>query len=56
MGSRGVIISPGFRSSGPGSFSVNTGDATRVLRQCLLYWDRIEWPDNNLVSIGKAQR
>lgn len=49
---RGVVINPGYRSLGPNGFSVDTSVLPRLLRQCLLYWDRIEWPDNNLVSIG----
>jgi hypothetical protein len=23
-----------------------------LLRQCLLYWDKIEWPKNNLIALG----
>lgn len=49
---RGIVISPGFKSTGPDSFSVNTVGIDGILRHCLLYWDRIEWPQNNLFAIG----
>jgi uncharacterized protein DUF6236 len=49
---RGVVISPGFRSTGSNGFAVNTSGVLDLLRQCLLYWDKIEWPINNLVALG----
>lgn len=50
--SRGVVISHGFKSTGPGSFATSTAGILPLLRHCLLYWDKIEWPTNNLVAIG----
>jgi hypothetical protein len=49
---RGVVISPGFKSTGPVSFSASTTGINELLHQCLLYWDKIEWPTNNLVHVG----
>lgn len=49
---RGIVINPGVRSLGQTGFSVDLTGLDPLLRRCLLYWDRINWPDNNLVSIG----
>jgi hypothetical protein len=49
---RGVVISPGVQPAGPNGVTVNTGGVDNLLRHCLLYWDKIEWPSNNLVLIG----
>ena len=48
---RGVVIPPGFESFGTNGFTVNTSGVPSMLRHCLLYWDKIEWPTNNLVKI-----
>jgi hypothetical protein len=49
---RGVVVSPGFRSLGPTGFAVDTADIQGLMRQCLLYWDVIDWPTNNLIHLG----
>ena len=51
---RGIVIGPGFRSIGPTGFQADTRDVPALIRRCLLYWDKIEWPDNNLVSLGNG--
>jgi hypothetical protein len=49
---RGIVINPGFKSLGGAAFTVDVSDTPDLLRQCLLYWDRIEWPTNNLIHVG----
>ena len=51
MCNRGIIVTAPFRFDG---HTVTTGSGIDPvsLRQYLLYWDRIDWPDNNILSIG----
>lgn len=53
MTDRGIVIVPRFNYDGrslhfPGSVGIEPGD----LRHYCLYWDRLDWPDNNLIKIG----
>lgn len=55
MANRGVVIAPKFTFDGrslrfPGLAGIETED----LKYYLLYWDKIEHPDNNLISIGTS--
>lgn len=51
---RGVVISPPFSVLPEGGFSCGGSISTAELRKYLLYWDEIDYPDNNLVSIGTS--
>jgi hypothetical protein len=51
-GQRGIVIAPGFKSLGPTAFAFEAAEIPPMLRHCLLYWDRIEWPNNNIMSTG----
>lgn len=48
---RGVVITPEFTFDGR-TVSLSGGFDPIALRQYLLYWDKIDWPDNNIISIG----
>ncbi len=55
MTSRGLVVAPRFTCDGaslcfPGLVGLETLD----LRRYLLYWDRIDFPDNNLISIASS--
>lgn len=51
MTSRGIVITSPFEFDGNMLSTKGTVDPIS-LRQYLIYWDKIEWPDNNLISIG----
>ena len=48
---RGVIITSKFTMEGT-TLHIEGGFDPVSLRQYLLYWDKIDWPDNNIISIG----
>jgi hypothetical protein len=49
---RGLIISPEYVAD-KGSFQLKSSQINPInLRQYLLYWDRLDFPDNNIISIG----
>ncbi len=55
MSTRGLVVAPRFEFDGttfrfPGVVGLDASD----LRQYVLYWDRIDFPDNNLISIGSS--
>lgn len=47
--SRGIVITPRFTFDGR-TLSLHGGFAPVSLRQYLLYWDKIDWPDNNIIG------
>ncbi|KNZ40570.1 DUF6236 family protein [Acetobacterium bakii] len=49
---RGIIISPQFKMEGDVFTLISSNIDPIKLRQYLLYWDKIDFPDNNIVSIG----
>lgn len=51
MVARGIVITPRFTFDGH-KFSLQGGFDPVSLRQYLLYWDKIDWPDNNVISIS----
>lgn len=52
---RGIIISPPFAMEGNSFKLISSNIEPIKLRQYLLYWDKIDFPDNNLISIGSSQ-
>jgi hypothetical protein len=55
MSTRGLVVTPHFTFDGqtlhfPGLVGLEADD----LRQYLLYWDRIDWPDTNFISVGSS--
>jgi len=54
MNERGIVITPNFRVDGETLFFHKTDIDAFSLRQYLLYWDKIDFPDNNLISIGSS--
>lgn len=51
-GNRGIVISPPFEVLPEGGIRCGGGPSPADLRKYLLYWDEIDYPDNNFVSIG----
>ncbi len=49
---RGIVISPPFVVLPEGGISCGGSPSSADLRKYLLYWDEIDYPDNNFVSIG----
>ena len=49
---KGIIISPDF--SFDGRTLEMRGLSGQTLRQCLLYWDHIEFPTSNIINIGTS--
>ncbi|ERK31956.1 DUF6236 family protein [Clostridium intestinale] len=51
---RGIIISPEYEIKGT-SLKIKTTEINPInLRQYLLYWDKIDFPNNNIISIGSS--
>ncbi|MCD4743028.1 MAG: DUF6236 family protein, partial [Desulfobacteraceae bacterium] len=51
VSNRGIIITPPFEFDG--KMLSTTGPIDDIsIRQYLLYWDKIDWPDNNIISFG----
>jgi len=55
MSSRGIVVTPRFTVTGtslhfPGLVGIEPDD----LRFYLLYWDKIDFPDNNILHIGSS--
>lgn len=51
--SRGVIIGPRMKKLDGGGVKIESSSIHPAdLRRYVLYWDMIDWPDNNIVSIG----
>jgi uncharacterized protein (DUF697 family) len=53
MARRGIVITPQFDFDGH-ALQLKGGFDPVSLRQYLLYWDKIDWPDNNIISIGES--
>lgn len=50
---RGIVISPEYSITNTNGIHFVSSDIDPVkLRQYVLYWDKIDFPDNNVVSIG----
>jgi Family of unknown function (DUF6236) len=55
MSTRGLVVAPRFEWDGVFlKFPGNSGPDAADLRRYLLYWDRIDFPDNNLISIRSS--
>jgi hypothetical protein len=53
MSERGIVITPRFEFDGKAlHFPGLVGLEAEALRRYLLYWDKIDYPDNNLIGIG----
>lgn len=53
MKERGIIITPPIRITKDGGLYIESSEITpQQLRLSLLFWDKIDWPDNNMISIG----
>ena len=51
MTKKGIVISPPFQALPQGVQCGGSPDPQDV-RKYLLYWDEIDYPDNNIISIG----
>lgn len=49
---RGIVISPPFTVLGDAQIRVGGSPDSADLRKYLLYWDKIDYADNNLISIS----
>ena len=47
---RGIVITPRFDFDG-NRLSIGGGFDPTSLRQYLLYWDKLDWPDNNVIAM-----
>lgn len=50
---RGIVVSP-VKITGKNSMVVNGSIDPLKLRQYLLYWDKIDFPQNNIISFGET--
>lgn len=50
-GKRGIVISPPFERLQTGIIRVGGYLSTHDIRKYLLYWDEIDYPDNNFISV-----
>lgn len=48
---RGIVISPPFKAIPTGGIQVGGYLTTHEIRKYLFYWDEIDYPDNNFVSV-----
>lgn len=48
---RGIVISPPFSRLPTGGIGVGGHLSTFEIRKYLLYWDKIDYPDNNFISV-----
>lgn len=53
MDKRGIIITSPFTFDGT-TLSLGSGIDPVSLRHYLLYWDTMDWPDNNVISFGSG--
>jgi hypothetical protein len=51
---RGIVISPPFEVLPEGGIKFGGNISAFELRKYLLYWDEIDYPDNNIISIGTS--
>mgnify|MGYP000088199675 CR=1 FL=1 len=51
---RGIVISPPFEVLPKGGIFCGGGIDSLELRKHLLYFDKIDYPDNNIISIGSS--
>lgn len=51
MNERGIVVSPPFSILPSGGIQCGGDPPPLEMRKYLLYWDKIDYPDNNLVSI-----
>ncbi|MGH7181466.1 MAG: DUF6236 family protein [Nitrospiraceae bacterium] len=54
MTERGLVITPNFTYDGE-VLHILGGFAPESLRLYLLYWDKLDWPDNNIISFGEGE-
>jgi hypothetical protein len=52
---RGIVISPPFQVLPSGGIRCGGSPSPADLRKYLLYWDEIDYPDNNFISVGAGQ-
>jgi len=50
--SRGIVIGGGFRTVGKDGIEITTEDLPALLKHSLLYWDHVEWPDDDFLSVS----
>jgi hypothetical protein len=57
MQKRGIIITPEIKTLAGGGIFIKSSEITpEQLRLSLLFWDEIDWPDNNIISIGSSSQ
>lgn len=54
MSMRGVVIAAPFEMHGDRCTIKNSALDSQNLREYLLYWDRLDWPDNNIIGLGST--
>lgn len=52
MSSKGIVISPPFQVLPTGGVRCSGTPSSLDIRKYLLYWDEIDYPDNNIISMG----
>ena len=53
--SRGIVLSPPFEILENGGIICGGSPNPADIRKYLLYWDEIDYPDNNFISVGACQ-
>jgi Family of unknown function (DUF6236) len=54
MTERGVVLLPTFSRDGNAVRTYGLQTLTPLLRKCLLYWERLEVPNNNIIHLGST--
>jgi len=56
MKERGIIVTPPVTIKGGGSLFAESSEITdHQIRMALFFWDKFDWPDNNIISMGNGE-
>lgn len=55
MSERGIIVSPSITIKDGGSLYIDSSEISdQQIRMALFFWDKFDWPDNNIISMGNG--
>ncbi|PSU66018.1 DUF6236 family protein [Photobacterium phosphoreum] len=56
MKERGIIVTPPVTIKAGGGLYVESSEITdHQIRMAVFFWDKFDWPDNNLISMGNGE-
>ncbi|QHB84187.1 hypothetical protein GIS01_19655 [Aeromonas veronii] len=56
MQERGIIVTPPIKINNGGGLYIESSEITdHQIRMALFFWDKFDWPDNNIISIGSGE-